>query len=433
MLYPTLGILWEAELDDVELSQAYCRAYNRWIADFCRSSSGRLIPIAHLSLGDPAAAAAELERAVKDGCRGAFVVPFTWTHKAHGDPAHDAVFAKAVELDVPIAIHPAFEPFELRSPRFENGHRLSLLASVTAGEGVRQAFTTFFDFATFDRFPKLKLVLLECGAGWIGYWLDRLDGVATATYLGGRAPLEAQAERLLPPPGLDLGRSRRAHPARHDGDLRRRPLLLGIGLSPSRPHRRLPAGAGGDGRRRARAGPRRPARRQRAAGLRLLRCRQHKPGRAIRSRQPTGRCALPPAALAELHAVLAEIRRAPLPTFLLDPADFALDACRAAMNEVRRVTRDGADVRRARPPADGGAERDEAIQLYWLLSSLLARPVAQKLNGQMFYDVMDTGAKLKPGSGIRPTVTNVDLRFHNDNSYNETPPDYVCLLCLHPA
>jgi alpha-ketoglutarate-dependent taurine dioxygenase len=30
-------------------------------------------------------------------------------------------------------------------------------------------------------------------------------------------------------------------------------------------------------------------------------------------------------------------------------------------------------------------------------------------------------------------VTNVDLRFHNDNSYNQTPPEYVCLLCLHPA
>ena len=40
--------------------------------------------------------------------------------------------------------------------------------------------------------------------------------------------------------------------------------------------------------------------------------------------------------------------------------------------------------------------RDEAIQLYWLLSSLLSRPVAQKLNGQMFFDVMDTGAKLSP-------------------------------------
>ena len=38
---------------------------------------------------------------------------------------------------------------------------------------------------------------------------------------------------------------------------------------------------------------------------------------------------LPTAALAELRAVLAELRSAPLPTFLLDPTDFALDACRA--------------------------------------------------------------------------------------------------------
>ena len=138
-------------------------------------------------------------------------------------------------------------------------------------------------------------------------------------------------------------------------------------------------------------------------------------------------------AIGELLAVRDELRRAPVPTFLLDPRDYALDACRAAMAEVRRVTRSGPmfAVLDRLPMAE--IARDEAIQLYWLLSSLLARPVAQKITGQMFYDVMDTGAKLRPGSGIRPTVTNVDLRFHNDNSYNETPPDYVCLLCLHPA
>jgi len=135
----------------------------------------------------------------------------------------------------------------------------------------------------------------------------------------------------------------------------------------------------------------------------------------------------------ELLAVRNEIRRAPLPTFLVEPKDFALDACRAVIEEVRRVAQSGPmfAVLDRLPMAE--ITRDEAIQLYWLLSSLLARPVAQKITGQMFYDVMDTGAKLKPGSGIRPTVTNVDLRFHNDNSYNETPPDYVCLLCLHPA
>ena len=37
------------------LSLAYMRAYNRWIADFCRSSSGRLVPIAQLTLLDPGA------------------------------------------------------------------------------------------------------------------------------------------------------------------------------------------------------------------------------------------------------------------------------------------------------------------------------------------------------------------------------------------
>src|SRR5499426_2417642 len=110
VLDPTLGLLWEAELFDPELSSAYCRAYNRWIADFCRDSGGRLIPIAHLSLGDPAEAARELERAVKDGCKGVFVAPFTITMKAHAHPDFDPFWAKAQELNVPVGIHPTFEP-----------------------------------------------------------------------------------------------------------------------------------------------------------------------------------------------------------------------------------------------------------------------------------------------------------------------------------
>ncbi len=184
VLYPTIGILWEAELDDVELSQAYCRAYNRWITDFCQPSGGRLIPIAHLSLGDPHAAAAELERAVKSGCRGAFVVPFTISGKAHGHPDHDPVYEVAQAHDVPIGLHPSFEPARLRSLRFTEPRKLRLLSSVTAADGVRHAFTTFFDYATFDRFPKLKIVVLESGGGWIGYWFDRLDAVFEDTIIG---------------------------------------------------------------------------------------------------------------------------------------------------------------------------------------------------------------------------------------------------------
>ena len=189
VLYPTLGILWEAELEDATLSQAYCRAYNRWIADFCRDSGGRLVPIAHLSLGDPPAAAAELGRAVRDGCRGAFVVPFTLTRRPHGHPDHDPVFAAAQDLEVPLALHPSFEPVALAPRRFEGMRKARLLSSVLAGDGVRHAFTTFFDFGVFDRFPRLKLVVLESGGGWVGYWMDRLDAVYEATFIGRRVPL----------------------------------------------------------------------------------------------------------------------------------------------------------------------------------------------------------------------------------------------------
>ena len=174
VLYPTLGILWEAEVEDVELSQAYCRAYNRWIADFCRPYSDRLIPIAHLSLGDPQAAAAELERAVKDGCRGAFVAPFTITHKPHGHPDHDPVFAMAEKLDVPFAIHPTFEPKGLNRARFHGMERMPLLG-VIASQILQQPLSTFFQFGVFDKFPKLRVVILESGSSWLGFWMDRMD------------------------------------------------------------------------------------------------------------------------------------------------------------------------------------------------------------------------------------------------------------------
>jgi alpha-ketoglutarate-dependent taurine dioxygenase len=138
-------------------------------------------------------------------------------------------------------------------------------------------------------------------------------------------------------------------------------------------------------------------------------------------------------AWAELRDVLAELRRSPLPVFVLDPKDYKLDACRAVMARVRDVTQAGTMFAVLDHLPMDEMTREESFKLYWLLSCLLARPVAQKFNGQMFFDVNDTGAKLKPGSGIRPTVTNLDLRFHNDNSYNESPPEYVCLLCQQTA
>jgi uncharacterized protein len=178
-LYPTLGLLYETECEDADLAQAYTRAYNRWIVDFCSEGRGRLVPIAHLSLGNPAAAARELERAVKAGCRGGFVSQFAITRKPTAHPDHDPLFAKAQELGVPLGIHPTFEPPWALPGRFDRRYVRDdyFYLNVTAPDGIRHAFTSFFQYATFDKFPRLKLIVLEAGAGWICYWLDRMDAV----------------------------------------------------------------------------------------------------------------------------------------------------------------------------------------------------------------------------------------------------------------
>ncbi len=179
VLYPTIGLLWECELEDAELSLAYQRAYNRWVAEFCRDSGGRLVPIAHLTLLDPAGSSDELERAVADGCKGAFLAPFTHSKKAHGHPDHDVLYARAVALDVPIAIHPTFEPFWAAPVRFKRlGRPREFFYNVMLRQGVQQAFLSFIALGTLDRFPKLRLGVLESGSGWIGSFLDRADAVA---------------------------------------------------------------------------------------------------------------------------------------------------------------------------------------------------------------------------------------------------------------
>jgi alpha-ketoglutarate-dependent taurine dioxygenase len=140
---------------------------------------------------------------------------------------------------------------------------------------------------------------------------------------------------------------------------------------------------------------------------------------------------LGPDCRAELDAALAAIRANPLPVLVIEPAAFELPACRRLMVQAKTVLESGVGfVLIDGLPLDA-CTPDEAKALYWVLMQLLARPVAQSWDGKMIYEVRDLGRP--PGNGVRPDITNAEQSFHTDNSYNLCPPDYVALLCLHPA
>src|SRR5215469_10554550 len=108
----------------------------------------------------------------------------------------------------------------------------------------------------------------------------------------------------------------------------------------------------------------------------------------------------------EIRHAVDELRTYPLPTIVLRPEDFAMPACREQMARVRHILERG--VRFAIVDRLPIAEMDagEATAIYWLLSSMISRPVAQKLDGTLIYDVLDTGQQALPGSGVRPDKTS---------------------------
>ena len=148
-------------------------------------------------------------------------------------------------------------------------------------------------------------------------------------------------------------------------------------------------------------------------------------------RPEDGLIRLDSAARRELDAIVEILRANPLSTALLSPDEFEMQACRAMMARASEVLTQGVGfVIIDRLPMEHYS-RDEARAVYWLLSQLVSRPVAQSWDGKLIYDVRDFGRA--PGNGVRPDVTNAEQNFHTDNSYNLSPPDYVALLCMQTA
>ena len=136
-------------------------------------------------------------------------------------------------------------------------------------------------------------------------------------------------------------------------------------------------------------------------------------------------------AASEVASLADALGRDPLPRLLRGPDQMEIPALRSVMGLIKDglYNMPGFAVLDRLPLDD--MDRETAVTLFWILGQLIARPVAQKWDGTMLYEVRDTGQAF--GYGVRGSTTNVELVFHIDNAFGVAPPDYVGLFCLRPA
>ena len=174
-LYPSLGLCWEYSCKDAKLAAACCRAYNNWLFDFCKPYPERLAAVAHIPVLDIQEGVKELERSAKQGAKAAMVLGLPPDNLPLGRPYYDPLWAAAQDLDIPVTIHPGNGTEAAWAKTYPEEEITHWWSFVITPIDMMMHFSSFFNDATFERFPHLKLVILESGIGWLVYWLDRME------------------------------------------------------------------------------------------------------------------------------------------------------------------------------------------------------------------------------------------------------------------
>jgi uncharacterized protein len=177
VVFPTIGIL-PFPTEDMELANAYCRAYNNWMNDFCRAVPKRYLPVALLNWHDVQAASSELRRCLELGFRAVFVPPETVDGRRPGHADFDPIWAQCEEAGIPGCFH-VIVRFGGAGIPFAAWHATTpgpLFGFGLGGTGqLIPAIASVVTDGLFERFPQLKVVSVEAGCGFAPYLMDRLD------------------------------------------------------------------------------------------------------------------------------------------------------------------------------------------------------------------------------------------------------------------
>lgn len=186
VLYGILGVAGGEEnfdpfseeygISDPEVLTYVYDTYNEWAADFCRTNPNRFKGLACLNAHDPKVAARQMRRAAELGLKGAEMNVASAEEPIYQEE-WDVLWDAASETGLPISFHTI--GLAARYPKAENKEKyhwmvnaLGITLFQLAGA---ELLTSIIYSKACDRFPNLKFVLGECGAGWVPYMLHRMD------------------------------------------------------------------------------------------------------------------------------------------------------------------------------------------------------------------------------------------------------------------
>jgi predicted TIM-barrel fold metal-dependent hydrolase len=198
VLFPNYGLLWERRLaEDRAAQRANARAYNRFMGEACGEGKGRLFGVAHLLLHQPEWAVAEIARVRAQGLRLAMVAPAPVDGKPLSHPNFDPVWAAFCEHGVA----PVFHVSEFDSPldpawrqgEAEDGEQL--FDSIFLWLAPAVALANLILHGVLERFPDLRIGVVELTAGWVPSFLLHLDGASDFYAQRHGEPFRPLAER----------------------------------------------------------------------------------------------------------------------------------------------------------------------------------------------------------------------------------------------
>lgn len=186
--------LADMDLDGVNVEVLYCefsafrylylmeggwkeatRAFNDTLLAFQAEDPDRLVASFQIPLHDLDIAVDEVHRVAAEGGRSLQlpVYPAELGVPDYHDHGYDRLWAAIQETGLPVCMHIGLAPVEVFKGE-QPAHAQGVVQPVAAMWTSTQMGNLILS-GVFERFPRLKVVMVEPGIGWVPFWLNLLD------------------------------------------------------------------------------------------------------------------------------------------------------------------------------------------------------------------------------------------------------------------